>query len=130
MPNTVTKVEDKISVLLRVWEEMIANSHRKSRDGYFGVIKSWSAKDGVSYVADHDGYIGGLLDAPHRKTYAEAEADLHNCLMKLIQDMYDWAKSVVESGDRDELDWHGYEAEHVIAVYEGNVHVLREVANA
>ena len=114
---------DRVHELAQVWREMIATDHHKHKDGYFAIIKSWSYDHQARYHAEHDAYIGEDLFGKYRSTYAEAENDLIQHLLNMIEYQRNWATEVMGSEERAE--WSGREAKHMLEVIDRNIALIK-----
>lgn len=116
-------MSDRVHALAEVWREMIATDHHKHKDGYFAVIKSWSYDHEARYHAEHEAYIGEDLFGAYRSTYAEAENNLIQHLLAMIEKQRKWATEVM--ADKEWQEWSGREAKHMLEVIERNIALIK-----
>jgi len=117
-------VSDRVHELAQVWREMIAIDHHKHKDGQFFVTKVWDYDSPKpEYYAEHHAYIGDDLYGSRHGTYAQAEVDLANHILKQIKEQEAWAKRVM--ADPEESDISEREAKHMLAVIERNAALIK-----
>ena len=116
-------MSDRVHALAEVWREIVAIDHHKHKDGFFSIIKSWSYDHQAQYHAEHSAYVGDDLCSPYRTTYAEAENDLIEHLLKMIEKHRNWAEDQMSINANDR--WSEREAKHTLEVIERNSALIK-----